>query len=302
MEINLQPDAAGAGAEVIKNSSTAEFTKDVIEASQEVPVIVDFWAPWCGPCKQLTPVIEKVVRGYAGKVRLVKINVDQNQAIAGQLQVRSIPTVYMFRHGQPVDGFAGAQPESAIKKMIDKHVAEDLQTSISDVLETGDELLEAGDLQSAVEVFAAVLQEDQSNVDALAGLARCYLQSGDSDRARQTLELVPPEKRNNVRVESVVAALALAEKSTDSSEITALRQTVEADPADLQARFDLAVGLAAGQDREEGMHLLLDLIKYNRDWNDDAARKQLIELFEAWGPKEPLVLEGRRKLSAILFS
>ncbi len=197
MEFGTKKPAPGASGTVdmIKDATTASFKADVLEPSKSVPVIVDFWAAWCGPCKQLTPLIEKIVRSYSGKVRLVKVNVDENQAIAAQLRVQSLPTVYAFRDGQPVDGFVGVQPESAIKAFIDRLVADDAELGLGDLLKAGEDLFEQGDLQGAAEVFATVLQEDRSNGEALAGLASCYLKSGDLARARQTLALVPPDKQ-----------------------------------------------------------------------------------------------------------
>jgi putative thioredoxin len=304
MEFGTKKPAPGASGTVdmIKDATTASFKADVLEPSKSVPVIVDFWAAWCGPCKQLTPLIEKIVRSYSGKVRLVKVNVDENQAIAAQLRVQSLPTVYAFRDGQPVDGFVGVQPESAIKAFIDRLVADDAELGLGDLLKAGEDLFEQGDLQGAAEVFATVLQEDRSNGEALAGLASCYLKSGDLARARQTLALVPPDKQGLAAVRSIEAAIQLAEKGSDSGDLGALKRRVMDDPRDFQARFDLAVALAANDDRDDALELLLDLVRMDRKWNEEAARKQLLQLFDAWGPKEPLVAEGRRRLSSILFS
>jgi putative thioredoxin len=298
---STEPSSPGAG-DVIKDATTATFKTDVLDASRSVPVVVDFWAAWCGPCKQLTPMIEKIVRSYRGKVRLVKVNVDENQAISAQLRIQSLPTVYAFRDGQPVDGFVGVQPESAVKAFIDRLVADDAEIGIAEVLKTGEELLEQGDLQGAAEVFASILQEEPTNAEALAGLASCYMKSGDLTRAKQTLSLVPPDKRELPTVKGIEAALLLAEKSAGTGALDELRKRVAENHKDLQGRLDLAVALGAGDDRQEAMELLLDLIRTDRKWNDEAARKQLLQFFDAWGPKESLVAEGRRRLSSILFS
>jgi putative thioredoxin len=296
------PAAAGASGDVIKDTTTAGFMKDVIEASKAQPVIVDFWAPWCGPCKQLTPILEKVVRGAGGKVRMVKINIDEHPAIAQQLRVQSIPTVYAFLDGRPVDGFAGAQPESQIKAFVDRLVGDAGAADLEHAISEGEKAFEEGDLQTAAEIFAAVLQEEPDNIKALAGLARCYLKTGDLERAEQTLELAPPEKRDAAPLASVRAALGLAKRGQQGGNLGELKAKIDANPADHQARIDLATALAANGDKEDAVTQLLESFRRDRKWNEEAARKQLVEFFEAWGPKDPATLDGRRRLSSLLFS
>ena len=288
--------------DLIKDATLATFAKDVLEASRTAPVLVDFWAPWCQPCKQLTPILEKVVRSYNGKVRLVKVNIDENQAIAAQLRVQSIPTVYAFRDGRPLDGFQGAQPESAIKAFVERLLGEEAAVDAAAALAAADQALEAGDLQGAAEIYAAVLQEDPQNAAALAGLARCYLKSGDVERAEQTLSLVPPDKRESGPVASARAALDLAKLASKAGDTSQLKAKVEAEPANHQARIDYAMALAAAGRKSEAADQLLESFRRDRKWNEEAARKQLVQLFDAWGLKDAATIEGRRKLSSLLFS
>ena len=302
MDIGARQPAATGQSDIIKDTTTANFAKDVIEASRSALVLVDFWAAWCGPCRQLTPILEKVVRSYNGKVRLVKLNVDEHPAIAGQLRVQSLPTVYAFRDGRPLDGFLGAQPESAVRAFIDRLLGEEGEAGIAAMLEAAEAALEARDLQRAAEIYATILQEDRQNVNALAGLAKCYLQSGDIARAEQTIALVPPDKRHASAVTSVVAALELAKKAGASGDIAELEAKVAADPNDHESRMNLALALAARGDKTGAVDHLLEIYRRDRNWNDEAARKQLIQLFDAWGPKDPHTIEGRRRLSSLMFA
>lgn len=296
------PAGPGGNGALIKDGDTATFGEDVIQASMEVPVVVDFWAPWCGPCKQLGPAIEKVVTAAAGAVKLVKINVDENQQLAAQLRVQSIPAVFAFKNGQPVDGFVGALPESQIKAFVERLAGEIGPSPVEEAVEHAKMLLESGDAASAAGIFGEALKAEPGNPDAAAGLARCYLANGDLERARQTLSVIPPEHQHHEEVRSVEAALSLAETSGDAGDVRELRAKVDADPADHQARFDLSQALMAAGQREEAVDELLEIIRRDRDWNEEAARKQLLTLFEAFGPTDELTLSGRRQLSSILFS
>lgn len=293
--------APGAPADLIKNTTTKDFMRDVIEASREVPVLVDFWAPWCGPCRQLTPILEKAVRAQKGKIKLVKLNIDEHPQIPGQMGVQSIPAVFAFLDGRPVDGFMGALPESRVNAFIARLVGDDA-ADVTAALEAAEAALASGDVNTAAQAFGEVLQNDRENAQALAGLAKCYIKTGDLARAEQTLKLVPPAKAESAPVASARAALELARKAPAAGDIDKLRARLTADPNDAQTRFDLALALAAKGDRHGAAEELLHLVAKNRSWNEDAARKQLVQLFEAWGPSDPATISGRQKLSSLLFA
>jgi putative thioredoxin len=290
-----------AKSDLIKEGSDDGFLADVIEASKTQPVIVDFWATWCGPCKQLTPALEKAVTAAKGAVKLVKIDVDKNPAFAGQLRVQSIPTVYAFKDGKPVDGFTGAVPESQIAAFIDKLVGPTGPSDIDLLLETAKADLEAGDVGAAAQAYAEALQAEPDNLKAIAGLARCYLIGGDHERAQEVADMAPADAKD-IDLLSVRAALALAAEAPDETETKALQAKIAADPSDLQARFDLAKALAANGKLDEASDQLLDIIARDRAWNDEAARKQLLTVFEAAGQMSEVAKAGRRRLSSILFS
>lgn len=304
MEPIIGQGTAGSGSMdgLIIDTTTQNFARDVLEVSRQVPVIVDFWAPWCGPCKQLTPILENAVKAARGAVRLVKMNIDEEPEVAQQLRVQSIPAVFAFKNGRPVDGFMGALPESQIKAFIARLVGDLGPSPAEELVAMGREAFEAGDLSRAAQAFAQAAQEEPGNPAAVAGLARCYIKAGDFDRAKQTLALVRPDARNDPEFTAAEAALSLAEKAADLGDIGELQARIEANPKDHQARFDLALALNARGDREGAVDQLLISIEYDRNWNEEAARKQLVEFFDAYGPKDEVTLSGRRRLSSILFS
>jgi putative thioredoxin len=294
--------AVAAAADVVKDTTTQTFMKDVIEESKRQPVLVDFWAPWCGPCKQLTPVLEKAVKATKGKVKLTKMNIDEHPAIPGQMGIQSIPAVIAFVNGQPADGFMGALPESQVVAFLERLTKEKIGGEEQDLLKTADAALAGGDAAGAADMYAQLLSEDAANVPALAGLARCYVETGALEQAKQTLALVPEAKRNEAAVAAARAALEVAEQAKSLGPVTELEEKVRANPLDHQARFDLAIALNASGKREDAAQHLLEIVRRDRKWNDDGARKQLVQFFEAWGFADPAAVEGRKKLSSLLFA
>jgi len=305
--LNATPGSGpGAAPDVIKDATDASFMTDVIEASRTVPVIVDFWAPWCGPCKQLGPVLEKVVRAAKGAVRLVKIDTDKNPMIAGQLRIQSIPAVYAFFQGRPVDGFAGALPESQIKQFVDRLVqiagGAPGAADIDAVLEEARTILEQGDAQTAAAIYNEILTAEPEHAGAYAGLIRCLLSAGQTDDAKRMLDGAPESLAKSPELAAIRTQLDLAEQAKKAGPIGDLQAKVAADPNDHQTRYDLALALYAAGDREGAVDALLEIVKRDREWNDQAARKQLVKLFEAFGPTDKLTVQARRRLSSILFS
>jgi putative thioredoxin len=298
----LQQAATAPTDTFVKDTTTQAFVKDVIEESKRQPVLVDFWAPWCGPCKQLTPVLEKAVKAAKGKVKLVKMNIDEHPAIPGQMGIQSIPAVIAFVNGQPADGFMGALPESQVVAFLERLTKDRIGGEAQDLLKAADAALADGDATGAAEHYAQLLAEDSTNVPALAGLARCYVETGALDQAKQTLAMVPEAKRNEGLVAAARAALELAEQAKTLGPIAELEQKVAANPLDHQARFDLALALNGKGERMEALDQLISIVKRDRKWNDDGARKQLIQFFDAWGPTDEATVEGRKRLSSILFA
>jgi putative thioredoxin len=296
-------DAQTAVADApIKDTTTQTFVKDVIEESKRQPVLVDFWAPWCGPCKQLTPVLEKAVKAAKGKVKLVKMNIDEHPAIPGQMGIQSIPAVIAFVDGQPADGFMGALPESQVIAFLERLTKDRIGGESKDLLNAADTALAEGDAAGATALYSQLLAEDAENVPALAGLARSYVETGALDQAKQTLAMVPEAKRNDAAVGAARAALDLAEQAKTLGPVAELEQKVAANPLDHQARFDLALALNGKGQRLDALEQLISIVKRDRKWNDDGARKQLVQFFDAWGPMDEATIEGRKRLSSILFS
>lgn len=304
LDPNAPPSAAGTAGgtgDLIKNSTTDTFVADVIEASMEVPVIVDFWAPWCGPCKTLGPALEKAVRQAGGLVRLVKINVDDNRELAMQMNVQSVPSVFGFAQGRPVDGFAGAVPESQIRSFIDR-LTGGAKPPVEAALDAAREALDAGDPAGASQIYTQILAQDPSHPSAVAGMIRCLVATGDLNEARTAVNRLPAALRSHNEVAAAIAALELAEQSGSAGDTEAFRRRLDANPNDHQTRLDLAVALYGGGHAEAAIEELLELVRRDRAWNEDAARKQLVKIFDALGPAHPLTAAGRRRLSSILFS
>ncbi|MEW6257066.1 MAG: thioredoxin [Pseudomonadota bacterium] len=293
--------AAGASADII-DTTTQTFMADVIEESRRRPVLVDFWAPWCGPCKTLGPVIEKAVTATKGKVKLAKMNIDEHPAIAGRLGIQSIPAVYAFVNGQPVDGFMGALPESQVTAFIERLTGGAADADLAQVLAAGEQALSEGDAPGAAEIFAHVLAQEPENLKALGGLVRAQVLGGALEQAKATLAMTPAGKENDAAIAAARAALELAEQAASLGDIAPLEAAVAKDPSDFQSRFDLALAYNARNKRDLALQHLLDIVRRDRTWNEDGARKQVLQLFEAWGPTDPHTVAGRKKLSTILFS
>ncbi|MDB9707867.1 co-chaperone YbbN [Planktotalea frisia] len=302
--IELGGGAAALVGDLIKDVNEDTFMQDVVDASQEVPVIVDFWAPWCGPCKTLGPALEAEVTAAKGAVKMAKIDVDQNQMIAGQMQIQSIPAVFAFYKGQPIDGFQGALPPSEIKAFVERVIEAgggDASGGLDDAIEAAAMMLEEGDASDAAQTFAAILEEDDQCVAAYAGLARSHLAMDEADQAEAVLNGVPAEISGDAMIEAAFAQLELARQAAQAGPLAELTAAVEANPDDLQARFDLATALNANNQTQDAVDVLLEIFRRDREWNDGAAKTQLFTIFDALKPEDPIVLNGRRKLSSMIF-
>ena len=305
--INTETPDAGAGngsipvGDIIKDSDTNNFSTDVIDQSTKIPVVVDFWAPWCGPCKQLSPTLDKLAREYGGKIQLVKINVDENQELATQMRVQSIPMVVAFKDGQPVDGFAGALPESQLRQFFEKLTGSE-GSPIEQALEKASMMVANGDTQNATEIYSQILAQDPINAASHAGVAKCLIEAEGIEKAQAYLKGLDADILNKEEVKSVLAAIDLEHASTDTEETDSLRQKLATSPDDPQLRYDLAIALYGDGCSEEAINILVELVKTHKTWNEEAARAQLLKIFEALGHSDPITIEGRRKLSVVIFS
>jgi putative thioredoxin len=299
--MNVGVATAGAG-DVVGDTTTQTFRKDVLEESRRQPVLVDFWASWCGPCKQLTPVLEKAVRAAKGAVKLAKMNIEEHPAIASQMGIQSIPAVIAFVNGQPVDGFMGALPETQVIAFLERLTKQEIGGQEKELLKAAGDALVAGEAAEAAELYSEVLAADAGNVHAIAGLARALVETGNVEEAKHALRQVPESKRNDSAVAAARAAIEVAEQAAHLGPVAELEQKVAANPLDHQGRFDLAVALNASNRRQEALDQLLEIVRRDRKWNDDAARKQLVQFFEAWGPTDEHTVSGRRRLSSMLFA
>jgi putative thioredoxin len=294
--------APGGAGDLVKDTTTKDFVKDVIEGSRQQPVLVDFWAEWCGPCKQLTPVLEKVVKNAKGKVKLVKMNIDHHPEVAGQLGIRSIPAVIAFKNGQPLDGFMGAVPESQINAFIERIAGPVGPSDAEALIAEAEAALAEQDLEGAMQLFAAAREGEPDNMVALGGIVRCLVAAKELDEAKAVLATVPAAKSADPAIAAARAQLDLAEQAAKLGDTADLEARITHDPNDHDARFNLALALNAAGHREAAVDHLVEIVRRKRDWNEDGARKQLVTFFEAWGPKDEMTLYGRRRLSSVLFS
>ncbi|MFH1806617.1 MAG: thioredoxin [Pseudomonadota bacterium] len=307
MSIILDPNAPAATGtpndpDLIKDSGIETFVQDVIEPSMQIPVVVDFWAPWCGPCKTLTPTIEKVTREAAGRVRLVKVNIDENQELAMQLRIQSVPTVYAFKNGRPVDGFQGAQPESEVRAFFERLAGGPIESPIAMTLEQAATAMQEGQIETAHNLYVEVLQRDPKNADAIGGMIRCIVSMGAIEEARHFADNLDAEMRQKAPIAAAITALELTESGAGNADLDAVRARVAAHPDDLQAHYDLGMACFGANRRDEAVSAMVSIIRRDRTWHDDGAKNQLLKFFEAWGPKDPATIAGRRALSTVLFS